>query len=161
MAEKQTPEQLMAEVNRLQELLAKSEEKRTEAEELAHSMASSSPFLHSNVEEKPTGRTLSVKEIQNKTERDPKKVKYHMVEYPTFYYNIQLPAGSGPCLMTNGMEYFHGETYEFTQAELGDIKSRVARCWEHEKNIHGENENAFKKPTNTHFKSPAASARGL
>jgi hypothetical protein len=27
----------------------------------------------------------------------------------------------------------------------------VARCWDHEKSIHGNDENAYRKPTNRHL----------
>jgi hypothetical protein len=84
----------------------------------------------------------------NPGEKDVKKYKYKKVKVPTYYYNIQLPAGAGICLWTNGVEYYHGETYEFDPNTLAEMKSRVARCWEHEKSIHGDNENAYRKPTN-------------
>jgi hypothetical protein len=66
-------------------------------------------------------------------------------------YTINLPAGAGNCLYTNGIEYYHGETYEFDAEILSEMKSRVARCWDHEKSIHGENENAYRRPTNVHY----------
>jgi hypothetical protein len=43
---------------------------------------------------------------------------------------------------------------------LVDLKSRVARCWEHEKSIHGDNENAYRRPTQNALISAAARARG-
>lgn len=157
----QTSEELIAEIARLQSELGIEKQLRSESEAQAHAMASSSPFSQHTAEEYPTGRTITVKECLNKTEKDPKKAKFGNVEYPTYYYAINIPAGVGTCITTNGIDYCHGQTYEFTAAELGDMKSRVARCWEHEKSIHGENENSYRKPTHVHIKSPAAIRKGL
>ena len=94
-------------------------------------------------------------------DRDEKQQKFMDVEVPTFFYHIDLPAGAGTNLSTNGTAYYHGQTYEVDQATLVDLKSRVARCWDHEKAIHSENENAYRKPTARHLMSPAAAARGM
>jgi hypothetical protein len=61
--------------------------------------------------------------------------------------------------MTNGIAYYHGQTYEVDPMTLQDLKSRVARTWDHERAIHSENANAYRKPTNTHLMSQAAAAR--
>jgi hypothetical protein len=141
-------EELQAEIALLKAELNVMTEKKTEAEEFAKSLAAASPFMGSMVEEQPTGKTIRTSICTNPTEKDTKKHKYVDVEVPTYYYNIQLPAGAGLCLYTNGVEYYHGETYEFDQFTLAEMKSRVARCWDHEKSIHGDNENAYRKPTN-------------
>jgi hypothetical protein len=92
-------------------------------------------------------------------------LKFKNIEYPTFYYNIQLPAGAsgsnGSCLSTNGVEYHHGQTYEFDEVTLAEMKSRVAKCWDHEKSIHGENENAYRRPSNNRLISPQAAQRRI
>jgi hypothetical protein len=149
-------EELQAEIERLKTALNDSDRKKTQAEEMAQVMASMNPLVGSTSEEQATGRTVKVEVCTNPWERNEKKQKFHTVEFPTYYYNIQLPAGAGLCLITNGQEYYHGQTYEFTSQELPEIKDRVAKCWWHEKAIHGENENAYKKPTSTHLMTPAA-----
>lgn len=146
---KQTIEELQAEVLRLQEALGVSENQRTQAEEMAHAMSQANQFIVGAAsEEQPTGKTVTIKVCLNPTERTEKKQKWHEVEMPTYYYNIQLPTAAGLCLSTNGIEYYHGQTYEFDALTLAEMKSRVARCWDHEKSIHGDNENAYRKPTN-------------
>ena len=150
-------EELQAEVDRLKSALDDSNRKKSHAEEMAQMMVS---IGESSTEEQPTGRTVDVDMCVNPAERDAKKHKFKVSKVPTFFYNIQLPAGAGVSLSTNGVEYYHGQTYEFTLYELAAIKDRVARCWAHEKSIHGENENAYKKPTHTHLMTTAAMMRG-
>ena len=139
--------ELQAEIERLKAELGVEKEQRTAAEEMAHAMSEASAYSGSNVEEQATGKTRSVEVCTNPWERDIKKHKYKTIKMPTYYYNIQLPPAAGLSLSTNGIEYYHGETYEFVLPELAEMKSRVARCWDHEKSIHGDNENAYKKPT--------------
>jgi hypothetical protein len=143
--------ELQAEIARLQEALAGETVKRTEAEEMAAAMSQAGQFIAGAVEEQPTGKTVTVNICLNPTERNEKKQKFKDIELPTFYYTIQLPTGAGLALSTNGIEFYHGETYEFDSITLAEMKSRVARCWEHEKSIHGDNENAYRRPTNQHF----------
>ena len=151
MAEKITTDaQLKAlqdQIESLQAQLGVEKQARTAAEEMAHATAQASSFTMTAAEEQPTGKTISINMCANPWERDVKKQIFKDVDIPTFYYNIQLPSGAGWALTTNGIDFYHGETYEVDYHTLVDLKSRVARTWEHEKNIHGENENAYRKPT--------------
>ena len=156
---KMTEDELRAEVERLQAALATSETARTSAEEMALAVAQASPFGGS-AEEEATGKTVQITVCLNPAERDVKKLKWKEVKVPTYFYNIQLPAGAGLCLSTNGVEYYHGQTYELDPNTLAELKSRVALCWAHEKSIHGENENAYHKPTHKHLMTSAAARRG-
>ena len=151
---------LLAQIAELKAKLDESEKAKTEAQEMASSIAAASSFI-GNSEEQPTGNTVLINVCLNPGEKDERKQKFKDVEFPTFYYTIDIPAGAGTNLMTNGLAYYHGQTYEVDQATLVDLKSRVARCWDHEKSIHSENENAYRKPTNKHLISPAAAARGM
>ena len=148
---KETQEELLAQIAKLQAELGVSNAKRTEAEEMAFAMSQASQFSGSNVEEHPTGKTITVSKCVNPTERTEKKQKWVEVEMPTYAYRIDIPKGAGICLSTNGVEYYHGQSYEFDSETLAEIKSRVARCWDHEKSIHGDNENAYRKQTNRQF----------
>jgi len=149
---------LLAQIAELKAKLAEAEIAKTEAQEMATSIAAASSFMGS-AEEQPTGNTVTINVCLNPGEKDERKQKFKDVEFPTFYYTIDIPAGAGTNLMTNGIAYYHGQTYEVDQATLVDLKSRVARCWDHEKSIHSENENAYRKPTAKHLMSPAAAAR--
>lgn len=154
----QNEKELLAEIAVLKAKLGESELKRSEAEAMALTAAQASPYIGVS-EEQPTGKTVVVNVCLNPAERDVKKLKFKGIEYPTYFYTIQLPAGAGLCLTTNGAEFYHGQTYEFDPMGLVDMKSRVARCWDHEKSIHGDNENAYRRPSQQSFMSAAALAR--
>ena len=147
-------EELKAEISALRKQLGLAEAAKNEAQELAKAVASASPFI-SNTEEQPTGNTVSMEVCANPWVKDAKKQKWITVEVPTFYYAITLPAGAGTHLSTNGVDYYHGHTYEVDSYQLAELKSRVARCWDHEKMIHGDNENAYRKPTHVHLRKQA------
>lgn len=64
-------------------------------------------------------------------------------------YKVDLPPSGGMCIKLNGLDYFHGEQYNFTTDQLRSIKDIVARCWNHEASIMGSNENFYRQPTST------------
>ena len=134
-------EKLLAEVASLRAELDTEKTARTAAEQMAHTLAQFS----SNGSEQPTGKTMKVKVCANPEERDAKKQVWTEIEFPTFAYRIDLPVGCGISINTNGRAYFHGETYEFTERGLADMKSRVFQCWNHEKMIHGDNVNSYRR----------------
>jgi hypothetical protein len=150
---------MQAEIARLQAALGAAEIYRSEAEANAIAVTQANAFA-GNTEEQATGRTVEMSVCLNPNERDEKKHKFKSVKIPTYYYTVTLPAGAGTDLTTNGVAYYHGQTYEFDQFTLPDIKSRVARTWDHEKSIHGGNENAYRKPTRSHLMTSAAIAQG-
>lgn len=63
-------------------------------------------------------------------------------------YKVELPPSGGEAIRINGINYYHGETYDFTTDQLRSVKDIVARCWQHESEIMGSNENFYRKPTN-------------
>ena len=149
---------LLAEIEELRKKLGDAIHAKTQAEEMAAATAAASTFTGSS-EEQPTGRTVTIRVCINPAEKKEEKLKWKDLDVPTYFYAINLPL-SAPNLATNGVEYYHGQTYEVDQYTLADLKSRVARCWDHEKSIHSENENAYRRPTNIHLVSPAARAAG-
>lgn len=149
---------MQTEVARLQAALGMSEKKRTEAEEMAVAVSKAGQFV-SNTEEQASGKTVTIEICLNPWERDTKKQKFKEVEYPTYFYTIDMPRGMGTHLTVNGREFYHGQTYEVDTFALTDLKKMVAQCWYHEKNIHGENENAYRKPLNGAAMSAAAASR--
>lgn len=149
---------LQAQVADLQARLNAETTKRTEAESTAHALSQAGMFT-GNTEEQPTGKTVTISVCLNPHEREEKKQKFKDVEFPTYFYTIMLPPGAGADLTTNGTPYYHGSTYEVDAFTLADLKSRVARTWDHEKSIHGENENSLRKQSNLHLMTPAARAR--
>lgn len=138
--------ELQAQIAELQSQLGVEKEARSQAEAMAAAAAMASPILVNVAEEQPTGKTITIERCANPWERDEKKQKWVEVEIPTYFYNVQLPPAAGISLSTNGVDYVHGQTYEVDYETLVDLKSRVARCWDHEKSIHGGDENAYRKP---------------
>jgi carboxylesterase type B len=61
-----------------------------------------------------------------------------------YWYRIDLAPCGGTEVKINGVPYYHGSTYEFETDLLRSIKEIVARTWDHENNIMGANENAYK-----------------
>lgn len=159
MATQKSPEQLLAEIESLRAQLGIANAEKTAAQEMAAAMAEATAF-GGNAEERATGKTINMNVCLNPWVTKEKEQKFKDVEMPTYYYTIDLPAGAGLYLLTNNMQFFHGETYEVEGAVLADLKSRVARCWDHERAIHSENENAYRKPQAVHLKSAAAIQRG-
>lgn len=58
-------------------------------------------------------------------------------------YKIDLSPSGGVQITLNGIPYYHGEVYTFDTGTLRTIKEIVARTWDHERNIHGNRENAY------------------
>ena len=138
---------LQVEIERLQKALDAESTARTSAE-LAALSAAGTPIAGGG-DEQPTGKTVEIEVCLDPwrvgTKEKPVEHKFKTVKVPTFFYRIDLPVGAGTHLTTNGLAMYHGETYELTPEQLADTKSRVARCWDHEKSIHGDNENAYRR----------------
>ena len=140
---------LKEEIANLKKSLSAESAKRSAAEESALALSSANQFVTGSAgsNEHPTGKTITVNKCINPWERSEKKQKFVDLELPTYFYTINLPIGAGNSLMTNGIEYFHGQTYEFDCEILAEMKSRVAKCWDHESSISGKDENMYRKRT--------------
>lgn len=154
-------QELLAEIAALRQKLGLAEQERDAAQDQAKALAEASLFMGNGAEEQPTGKTIIKSVCVNPGETNEKKQKWKDIEVPTFFYTIDLPPGAGTDLTTNGVAYYHGQTYEVDQETLVDLKSRVARTWDHERAIHSENANAYRKQTQVHLKSTAAMRAGL
>ena len=141
---------LQSQIADLQAQLLSEKEARSAAEDNAKATADAGIFVNRS-DEQPTGKTIKIQKCSNPWETDERKQILISVDVPTYYYQIELPTGAGISLTTKGQDFMHGETYTVDLYTLIDLKSRVARCWDHEKSIHGDNENAYRRPTNRHF----------
>lgn len=127
IVEEESKEELKARIARLEAALAHSDTHRARAEEDAarlSAQAQSSMFT-TNVTERFSRKSDTGKDI--------------------WWYRIDLAPCGGIDIRLNGMQYVHGETYEFDTDTLRSVKEIVSRTWGHEANIHGENENAYKR----------------
>lgn len=122
----ETQEQLKARIAALEAELAKSTAGRLIAEEESarlSAQAQSSMFT-TNVTERFSRRADDGQDI--------------------WWYRIDLAPCGGIDIRLNGQQFVHGTTYEFTTDVLRSVKEIVARTWDHENNINGTNENAYK-----------------
>jgi carboxylesterase type B len=122
----ETQEQLKARIAALEAELAKSTAGRLIAEEESarlSAQAQSSMFT-ANVTERFSRRADDGQDI--------------------WWYRIDLAPCGGIDFRLNGQQFVHGTTYEFTTDVLRSVKEIVARTWDHENNINGTNENAYK-----------------
>ena len=59
---------------------------------------------------------------------------------------IDLPPSGGICITINGIQYYHGQVYEFSPDQLQVVNEIIFRSWQHEETIKGNNENAYRRP---------------
>ena len=125
--DEETPEQLKARIKRLEEALAKSDAGRMIAEEESARLSAQaqSTLFTTNVTERFSRKTSDGQDL--------------------WWYRVDLAPSGGTDIRINGIQYVHGETYEFTTDLLRSVKEIVSRTWGHEANIHGENENVYKR----------------
>jgi len=65
-----------------------------------------------------------------------------------WFYKIDLPPSGGSDIRFNGVPYYHGEQYKVDTDTLRSLKDVVARCWKHNDDINGNNEDFYRKQTN-------------
>ena len=137
------------------ELLAQLEgerTKRTAAEAAALLAAESQGMLQQrDIREVPTGRTRTVqrakgyKVVGHKDSGVPIMAPvWEDIELPTYFYKIDLPPCGGIDYKINGVAAYHGSTYELDIDTLRTVKDIVYRCWKHDADIHGSDENAYR-----------------
>lgn len=150
-------ELLKAQVADLQAKLASETEKRTEAETRALKQAENQAgsLMQTEVQEVPTGKTMKVarckgyKTVGYKDDgRAILQPEFDQVDEPTYFYKIDLPAMGGIGLNMNGQYLYHGTVYEMDIHTLRTVKDSVAKTWKHERDVHGSDENMYRKPSN-------------
>jgi len=87
------------------------------------------------------------------------KVRDKMQE--VWWYKIDLPPSGGMALVCSGQWYFHGQVYKFTLDTLRTIKDMVGKCWQHEANIKGNDENFYRPQLGTTVHGHDRGVRGL
>jgi hypothetical protein len=68
------------------------------------------------------------------------------LDHEWWFYKIDLPPSGGIEIKLNGIAYYHGEQYKVDTDTLRTLKDIVFRCWKHEGDIHGSNENFYRRP---------------
>jgi hypothetical protein len=151
-------QKLLDEIEGLKEKLAVSERSRSDAEQAALAKAEAQGgalMAQSNIAEVPTGKSIDIQVLDRyetvgyKDDGRPiLKPKFRREKSPTFFYKIDLPPVGGLGLTINGLPLYHGTVYEFDIHSLRTVKEMVYRVWKHDLDIHGSDENAYRKPEN-------------
>lgn len=155
---------LKAEIADLQSRLDASEAQRSEAEAAALARAEAQGgLMQREIEEIPSGRKVEVmrldhyKRVGHKDDGRPiLEPVMKAVKLDTYFYKIDMPPCGGTDLKINGQAFYHGATYEFDIDTLRTIKEIVFRTWKHDSDIHGSDENFYRKPQQSRL-----SARGM
>jgi len=136
----------------LQEQLDISEAGRSAAESAALAAAEAQGMLlQSEIQEVPTGKKVTMekcvgyKRVGFEHGRAILEPKFATVEEPTYFYRIDMPAVGGTELVTNGVPMYHGAVVEVDIGTLRDLKEKIYRLWDHDRNISGSNENAYRR----------------
>lgn len=160
---------LLAEIADLKKQLALSEQQRSEVEKAALAAAESQGMLmQREIQEVPTGKFVKVKRAVDKDGNPSYKVVgyrddgrpiikpvFRDVELPTYFYKIDIPPVGGEGMRINEMALYHGAVYEFDIDTLRTVKEMVFRLWDHDRNIHGSDENVYRKPVHAQFSGKA------
>lgn len=144
---------LLAEIATLKEQLDLSEQQRSAAEKAALAAAEAQGMLmQRDIQEVLTGKKVKVKRavgyevVSYKDDgREIIKPKWKEVLLPTYFYKIDMPPVGGFDLKINEQSFFHGTVYEVDIDTLRTMKEIVARTWEHDRSIHGSDENFYRK----------------
>ena len=56
-------------------------------------------------------------------------------------------APNAECLTVNGQQYWHGKKYRVSTALARTLNEMSGNTWRHEESIHGQNENAYRRPS--------------
>ena len=155
---------LLKEISDLKAKLAVAETARSAAEQDALATAQAQGMLmQRQIEEVPTGKTVKLQRLKeykvvgHKDSGDEiLKPVFHAVSIPTYFYKIDMPPCGGVDMKINGASYYHGAVYEFDLDTLRTVKEMMYRLWKHDADIHGSDENAYRKPQRTRL-----SARGM
>ena len=159
-----TKDALRAEIAELKAKLAASDAARGDSEKLALAAAQAQgALMQRDIQEVPTGKTVKVqrldhyKVVGHKDDgREILKPVFHSVTLPTFFYKIDMPPCGGTDLKINGTPFYHGAVYELDVDSLRTVKDMVFRTWKHDSDIHGSDENFYRKPQQARL-----SARGM
>jgi hypothetical protein len=146
---------LLKQIEGLKAQLEIETEARTEAEQATLDAVQAQGLgpLQSAVEERPTGKKIKVQKLDcyetvgyKDDGRAILRPKFKEAEVPTYWYKIDLPPVGGIGLTINGMPLYHNTVYEFDIDTLRSVKDMVHKVWKHDRDIHGSDENLYRKP---------------
>lgn len=162
-------DRLLKEISDLKGQLAISEASRSEAEKAALAAAEAQGgLLQSEILEVPTGKRVKVdrlasyKVVGHKDNgQEILRPVFKKVELPTFYYKVDMPPVGGLFCSVNGTNFYQGTVYEFDIDTLRTVKEMVFRLWAHDRSIHPNDENFYRKDANWQMRNQRAMSRGV
>jgi hypothetical protein len=160
-------DKMLLEIADLKAKLEASEAARGDAEREAIASAQAQGMLmQGQIQEVPSGKTALVAKFKEWKHRGFKdngdeivKPVFEKKRVPTFFYTIDLPPCGGTDMKINGMPLYHGAMVELDIDTLRTVKDMVYRCWKHDADIHGSDENFYRQPTRPHISMRQANAR--
>jgi hypothetical protein len=155
---------LLAQVRELQEQLGARDITISDMQAQALERAKAQGMLmQREIEEVDAQETIEVDRIDHyKTVgyhddgREIRRPKFKKVTLPLYFYKIDLPPCGGSDMKINGFPLYHGSVVKVDIDTLRTIKDMVYRCWKHDLEIHGSDENVYRKP-----QMATISARGM
>lgn len=143
----------------LEAKLAVTREERDDAQKAALAAAEAQGMLmQREIKEVATGKFATVmRAYDEKGRQKVKTVSYkddgrpilrpvmREVQIPTYFYKIDIPPIGGFNLQINDIALYHGMVYELDIDTLRTVKEMVYRLWKHDADIHGSDENAYRK----------------
>jgi len=143
---------LLQEIADLKGKLSVAEKERTEAQKDALAAAEATAGMmeamgvevdaHETIE---VARCKGYKSVGFKDNgREILKPEWEKVKVPLYFYKIMLPPVGGDGLKINGILLAHGAVVKLDRDTLRTVKEMVWRAWDHERNIHGSDENAYR-----------------
>jgi hypothetical protein len=82
-------------------------------------------------------------------------------EVETYFLKIDMPPCGDTSLSINGEKYYHGAVYEFDIHTLRTVKDIVFRTWAHDRSIHPNDENFYRRDPSWAARNSRAISRGL
>jgi len=132
-------------------LEAKVEKTQQEKEALEAVQAQGAVF-GIQAEERLTGKKVMVKRLKNmkvvgfENGREILRPVFHDVPRETYMWKCDLPPSGDVALKINDVAFYHGAVYEVDVDTLKTLKDIVYRCWDHDRQIHGDkNESAYRR----------------
>jgi hypothetical protein len=122
----------------------------------------------SSVEEKVTGHKVKIRvfdhyKVTGYRDNGSEIVRpvFRTDEVPSYYYKIDMPPCGDTNLSINGEKYYHGAVYEFDIHTLRTVKDIVARTWAHDRSLHPNDENFYRRDPSWMARNNRAITRGV
>jgi len=119
-------------------------------------------------QEQPTGKKVKLKVFDHlkilRYDDNGKEITrpvFKTVEMDTYFLKIDMPPCGDTCLSINGERFYHGAVYEFDIHTLRTVKDIIFRTWAHDRAIHPNDENFYRRDPSWGARNARAISRGV